>query len=113
MVVRAVIYRQTEAWQLLREVGGFLVLNWPEEAQHWIWLAYGTRRSVIHPPPARSYQPTALAASRIAASICVFELRKISILAIGKFPVRSIASFFERADGIEAVGCLAHSGCGG
>ena len=44
MVVRAVIYRQAEAWQLLREVGGFLVLNWPEEVQHWIWLAYGTRR---------------------------------------------------------------------
>ena len=50
MTVRAAIYLQAEAWQLLREVGEFLVRNWPEEAQHWIWLAYGTRRSVIHPP---------------------------------------------------------------
>ena len=42
--VRALIYHQTGEWQLLREVGGYLVHHWPGESQHWIWVAYGTRR---------------------------------------------------------------------
>lgn len=41
--LRAEIYQRTDAWELLRGVGGCLVHHWPEEAQHWIWLACGTR----------------------------------------------------------------------
>jgi tetratricopeptide (TPR) repeat protein len=43
MDLRARIYEQLGTWELLREVGGYLVKMWPEESQHWLWLAYGTR----------------------------------------------------------------------
>lgn len=44
LAVRARIYIAAGSWELLREVAGFLVNCWPEDAQHWIWLTYGTRR---------------------------------------------------------------------
>jgi Tfp pilus assembly protein PilF len=42
--IRALIYQGTGSWQLMREVSGFLAHEWPEDSQHWIWLAYATRR---------------------------------------------------------------------
>lgn len=42
--IRASIYMESGAWQLMREVSGFLVKQWPEESQHWIWLGWATRR---------------------------------------------------------------------
>lgn len=44
MGVCALIQLKAGAWQRLREVGSHLARNWPEEANHWIWLAFGTRR---------------------------------------------------------------------
>lgn len=44
MTLRARIYQKVGSWEFLREVGGYLARTWPDEAQHWIWLAYGTRR---------------------------------------------------------------------
>lgn len=43
LTVRAFIYHETGSWQLLLEVGDFLTRTWPEEIEHWICLAYGTR----------------------------------------------------------------------
>ncbi len=42
--IQALIYMGTGSWQLMREVSGFLTHEWPAESQHWIWLAYATRR---------------------------------------------------------------------
>ena len=42
--LRAMIYQESGAWQLLREVSGYLVKISPENSQNWIWLAYATRR---------------------------------------------------------------------
>ena len=44
MGVCALIQLKASAWERLREVGGHLTRNWPDEANHWIWLAYATRR---------------------------------------------------------------------
>ena len=41
--LRARIYEALGAWQLLLEVGDFLVRTWPEVSQHWLWLAYAIR----------------------------------------------------------------------
>jgi hypothetical protein len=49
MTRRAWIYQKVTPWELLREVGGYLTRTWPDEAQHWIWLAYGTRRCEVDP----------------------------------------------------------------
>jgi predicted Zn-dependent protease len=38
------IYGRTASWQQMREVAGFLAHEWPEDSQHWISLAYATRR---------------------------------------------------------------------
>lgn len=43
--LRAAIYSETKSWHLLREVAGFLVDSIPWDSQHWIWLAYATRRT--------------------------------------------------------------------
>lgn len=42
--IRALIYQGTGSWQLMREVSGFLAHEWPDNSEHWIWLAYATRR---------------------------------------------------------------------
>lgn len=39
----------TEAWQSLATAAGRLVIARPEDSQHWIWLAYATRRCVSIP----------------------------------------------------------------
>jgi tetratricopeptide (TPR) repeat protein len=44
MGVSALIQLKAGAWERLREVGSHLARNWPEEGNHWIWNAYGTRR---------------------------------------------------------------------
>jgi predicted Zn-dependent protease len=31
-------------WQSMREIAGFLTHEWPDDSQHWISLAYATRR---------------------------------------------------------------------
>ena len=38
------IYGGTSSWQRMREVAGFLVHEWPDDSQHWISLAFATRR---------------------------------------------------------------------
>jgi hypothetical protein len=43
LTLRAFIYEETGAWQLLCDVAGVLVREWPGDAQHWIWHAAGTR----------------------------------------------------------------------
>lgn len=43
LILRAYVYQEAGAWELLREVGCFLTRTWPEDYLHWIWLAYGTR----------------------------------------------------------------------
>jgi Tfp pilus assembly protein PilF len=47
--LRAAIYSETKSWHLLREVAGFLVDSLPGDPQHWIWLAYATRRTTSIP----------------------------------------------------------------
>lgn len=44
MELRTMIYEMGEAWDLMRETARFLVEKWPEDSQHWIWVAYATRR---------------------------------------------------------------------
>jgi tetratricopeptide (TPR) repeat protein len=44
LVMRAMVYQRAEAWELMYEVSRFLAETWPEDAQHWIWVAYATRR---------------------------------------------------------------------
>lgn len=47
--LRAAIYTELKSWNLLREVAKVLVDQIPEDTQHWIWLAYATRRAAsIH-----------------------------------------------------------------
>lgn len=43
--LQASIYMKLEAWHLLGAMGSALVRFKPEEAQHWMWFAYATRRS--------------------------------------------------------------------
>ena len=38
------IYGGSSSWQRMREVAGFLTHEWPDDSQHWISLAYATRR---------------------------------------------------------------------
>ena len=45
LVMRVMVYRAAEFWELMREVSRFLTEMWPEDPQHWIWVAYATRRS--------------------------------------------------------------------
>jgi Tfp pilus assembly protein PilF len=47
--LRAAIYSETKSWHLLQEVAGFLVDSLPGDPQHWIWLAYATRRTTDIP----------------------------------------------------------------
>lgn len=47
--LRAAIYSETKSWHLLHEVAGFLVNSLPGDPQHWIWLAYATRRTTSIP----------------------------------------------------------------
>lgn len=47
--LRAAIYSETKSWHLLQEVAGFLVDSVPGDPQHWIWLAYATRRTTSIP----------------------------------------------------------------
>jgi Flp pilus assembly protein TadD len=42
--IRAHIYSQAEQWEALRETAALLSVISPEDSQHWIWLAYATRR---------------------------------------------------------------------
>ncbi|MCF7675559.1 MAG: hypothetical protein K9N23_02890 [Akkermansiaceae bacterium] len=44
MRARVDIYSAAKSWDLMREVADFLVRQWPENSQHWISLAYATRR---------------------------------------------------------------------
>jgi hypothetical protein len=44
LVMRVMVSQQAEAWELMCEVSRFLAETWPEVAQHWIWVAYSTRR---------------------------------------------------------------------
>ena len=45
LTVRTEICMRAEAWEQVRVISTHLVREWPDDAQHWIWLAYGTRRS--------------------------------------------------------------------
>lgn len=47
--LRTAIYSETKSWHLLREGAGFLVDSLPGDPQHWIWLAYATRRTASIP----------------------------------------------------------------
>ncbi len=38
------IYSGMSSWQHMREVAGLLTHEWPDDSQHWISLAYATRR---------------------------------------------------------------------
>ena len=38
------ICEKTSSWQRMREIAGMLTKEWPDDSQHWIWLAYATRR---------------------------------------------------------------------
>ena len=38
------IYCGTASWLLMREAAGLLAHEWPDDCQHWISLAYATRR---------------------------------------------------------------------
>jgi predicted Zn-dependent protease len=38
------MYSRKGSWQRMREVAGFLTHEWPDDSQHWISLAYATRR---------------------------------------------------------------------
>jgi predicted Zn-dependent protease len=38
------IHSGTYSWQRMREVAGILAHEWPDDSQHWISLAYATRR---------------------------------------------------------------------
>lgn len=42
--IRAHIHCQTHEWDSLREVSTLLTSRDPSDSQHWIWLAYATRR---------------------------------------------------------------------
>jgi predicted Zn-dependent protease len=44
LVMRVMVYQKAETWELMSEVSRFLVETWPDDAQHWIWAAYATRR---------------------------------------------------------------------
>ncbi|MCB1129663.1 MAG: tetratricopeptide repeat protein [Verrucomicrobiae bacterium] len=44
LALRAEFYSQTSSWESLREIADLLVTNWPEDAGHWIFLGYATRR---------------------------------------------------------------------
>lgn len=54
--LRAEIYCDEAAWGLLREVSAYLVDKWPGDSQHWIWLAYATRRCLSIPEAERVLQ---------------------------------------------------------
>lgn len=43
-VMRALVWQAAGDWRKLREVSHVLVKQWPDDANHWIWLAYATRR---------------------------------------------------------------------
>lgn len=43
--LRAAIYSEMKSWDLLQEISGFLADSLPDDPQHWIWLAYATRRT--------------------------------------------------------------------
>lgn len=45
LAVRARIYEAAGAWESMCVVSGHLAREWPDEAQHWMWLAYATRRT--------------------------------------------------------------------
>jgi predicted Zn-dependent protease len=47
--LRAAIYSEAKSWHLLQEVAEFLVDSLPGDPQHWIWLAYATRRTTSIP----------------------------------------------------------------
>jgi tetratricopeptide (TPR) repeat protein len=42
--VRAHIHSELHAWDALRETAALLTTRAPQDSQHWIWLAYATRR---------------------------------------------------------------------
>ena len=42
--IRAHIHSETLHWEALRETSALLTILAPDDSQHWIWLAYGTRR---------------------------------------------------------------------
>ncbi|WAC18927.1 hypothetical protein OVA24_16975 [Luteolibacter sp. SL250] len=42
--VRAHIHSELHAWDALRETAARLTTHAPQDSQHWIWLAYATRR---------------------------------------------------------------------
>ncbi len=43
--MKAVIYERGERWEQMKEVAGSLVMQWPEEAAHWIALGWAARRA--------------------------------------------------------------------
>lgn len=44
LVMRVMVYQAAQSWELMCEVSRYLTETWPEDAQHWIWVAYATRR---------------------------------------------------------------------
>ena len=38
------ICEKTSSWQRMREIAGMLTKEWPDDSQHWISLAFATRR---------------------------------------------------------------------
>lgn len=44
LAIRADIFSQAGSWESMREIASVLVRNWPDDAGHWISLAYATRR---------------------------------------------------------------------
>lgn len=42
--IRSLIHSETHAWEALRETSSRLTILAPGDSQHWIWLAYATRR---------------------------------------------------------------------
>lgn len=43
--MRALVAQAAGNWALMGEAAGELVRQWPDDSNHWIWLAYAMRRS--------------------------------------------------------------------
>ncbi len=43
--MRALVSQAAGNWELMGEAAGELVRQWPDDSNHWIWLAYAMRRS--------------------------------------------------------------------
>jgi len=44
MRMRTMVFERMEAWELMCATAAHLAKNWPEKPEHWVWLAFATRR---------------------------------------------------------------------